>query len=617
MGLAISALPWDTMMRGFGRRLRSPLTRQWLSALGDVPAGQRAIWALSASMFVAAAVLLAVGATSARPLIASIRLPFWVLVLGFAGAERFVIHVHFRRSAHSMSMGEIPLVFGLMFATGPQVVFAHALGRLAILALQRKLPPIRLAFNLGQFLLGGCVTVLVFHAVAGSAGVIDPAVWGAAALATAANSVLAVLAISAAVSLSDVRLSARQIATSLRTDLTMVLLTTSLGLCAVSLVYRDWRTAILMAVPVLGMFGMFHAYTTERQRHARVEFLYESARALARSSDIGPAMTDLLGRALEAFRAQAAEVVFFAPGGADALRTTVTEGGVTSVLEPVEPTVAAELRALAERQELGAAPMDELAAGGLVDYLAPRGLDQGMFAVMRGERSWIGAIMIGKPSGRVDRFAADDVRQLETLANNTAIALENDRLGQTIWEMQEHQRELEHQATHDPLTDLANRLLFGARVADALAREPESVSVIFTDIDDFKGVNDTLGHAAGDELLVAIAGRLADCVRPGDTLARMGGDEFAILLEQPADRSEAIAVAQRIERSLADPFSVAGHSLSIGASIGIAAGASASSTAEDLIANADVAMYQAKQGGERLYRLFESGMEVPSRPSGR
>jgi diguanylate cyclase (GGDEF)-like protein len=582
-----------------------------------MPADQLAIWGLSASMIVAAAILLGVGADSTRPLIASIRLPFWTLVLGFAAAERFVIHVHFRRSAHSMSMGEIPLVFGLMFAAGPQVVFAHALGRLAILALQRRLPPLRLAFNLGQFLLGGCVTVLVFHAVAGSAGVIDPLVWGAAALATAANSVLAVLAISVAVSLSDVRLSARQIATSLRTDLTMVLVTTSLGLCAVSLVYRDWRTAILMAVPVVGMFGMFHAYTTERQRHERVEFLYESARALSRSSDIGPAMTDLLARALEAFRASAAEVVFFSPDGGGAVRTTVGEGGVVSVLEPVEPTIAAALRALAERQEIGAGPTDEVAAGGLVDYLVGRGLGQGMFAVMKGERSCIGAMMIGKPSGRVDRFAADDVRLLETLANNTAVALENDRRGQTIWRMRELQRDLEHQASHDPLTDLANRLLFVARVADALARDPKSVSVIFADINEFKDVNDSLGHAAGDELLIALAGRLADCVRPEDTLARIGGDEFAILLEQPAAHGEAITVAQRIDRRLAEPFSIAGHTMSVGASIGIAAGASAGTTAEELIGNADVAMYQAKQGGEQLYRLFESGMEVPARPSGR
>ncbi len=587
-----------------------------LAVVRRMPAGQLAIWGLSASMIVASVVLLRFGVGPADPVISSIRLPFWALALGFAAAERFVIHVHFRRSAHSMSMGEIPLVFGLMFATGPQVVLAHALGRLAILALQRKLAPIRLTFNLGQFLLGGCVTVLVFHAVAGSTGVIDPAVWGAVALATAANSVMAVVLISAAVSLSDVRLTARQIAASIRTDLTMVLATTSLGLCAVSLAYHDWRTAILLVLPVTGTFVIFHAYTRERQRHERIEFLYESARELSRSSEIGPAMKDLLARALEAFRAEAAEVVFFSPDGGGALRTAARRGADTSVLETVDAAVAAALRALAERQEIGAGPTDEVAAGSLADYLERRALDKGMFAVMKGERSGIGAIMIGNPSGRVDRFAADDLRLLETLANNTGIALEKDRLGQTIWRMQEVQRELEHQASHDPLTDLANRILFAERVGHALERDPENVSVIFVDIDDFKTVNDSLGHAAGDELLTAIAGRLGDCVRPSDTLARIGGDEFAILLEEAASRDEAIDVAERIGRRLAERFSVAGRSLKVGASYGIARGTTARTTADELIRCADVAMYQAKQGGGHSYRLFESGMQVPARASG-
>jgi diguanylate cyclase (GGDEF)-like protein len=582
-----------------------------------MPAGQLAIWALSLAMIMGAVALLHAGLGPDEPLLRSVRLPFWALVLGFAAAERFVVHVHFRRSAHSMSMGEIPLVFGLLFATGPQVVFAHALGRLVILAVQRKLPPLRLAFNLGQFLLGGCVAVLVFRAAAGSAVDIDPSVWGAVALAAAANSVMAVLLISAAVSLSDVRLSLRQIGISLRTDLTMVLVTTSLGLCAVTLVYHDWRTAILMAVPVLGMFLMFHAYTAERQRHERIEFLYETARALSRSSEIGSAMEDLLARALEAFRAEAAEIIFFSPDSGDALRTTVREDGAARTLEPLSPDLAAELRALVEREESGAAATRDVAGGRLAGYMESRSLAEGMFAVMKGERSWIGAMLIGNPSGRVDRFSADDVRLLETLANNTSIALENDRLGQTVWRMQELQAKLEHQASHDPLTDLANRILFAECVGDALERDPRNVSVIFVDINDFKDVNDTLGHAAGDELLIAIAGRLSDCVRPGDVLARMGGDEFAIMLEQPASQSEAIEIAGRIDRRLAGRFSVGGKSISVRASTGIATATEAATTAEELIRNADVAMYQAKQDRQHSYQLFQSGMQVPARTSGR
>jgi diguanylate cyclase (GGDEF)-like protein len=592
-------------------RLRSRLAVRRPSPLA-LSAGEVAIWVLSAGMIAVAVALFGAGAGSARPIVASVRLPFWALLLGFAAAERFVVHLHFRRSAHSMSLGEIPLVFALLFATGQDVIIAGALGRLLILLLHRRLPPIRLAFNLGQFLLGNCIAVLVFHWIAGSATVIDPVVWGACAVAAAANSVAAVLLISVAVSLTEKRLHTGQILSSLRTDLAVVIANTSIGLCAATLVYRDWRTAILMAVPVAGLFLTLKAYTSEHQRHDRLEFLYESARALSQSSEIGTALEDLLAKSLEAFRAEVAELIFFSPDGNDALRTTVRANDSAGVLEGLEPAIVEELRSLVEGQGLGACPTREIAAGPLADYLTSRDLGAGMFAVLTGKRHCIGAIMIGNPSGVVDRFSDDDVKLFETLANNTSVALENDRLGQTVWRMKELQRELEHQASHDPLTNLANRLLFAERVGAALERDPESVSVIFIDVNDFKTVNDSLGHAAGDELLIAIAGRLGDCIRPSDTLARLGGDEFAIMLERTASQQEAIEVAERINRRLTEErFAVSGQSIFVRISAGIATGAGGGVTPDELVRNADVAMYRAKQASKHGYELFESGMEVP------
>ncbi|HEY2595657.1 MAG TPA: sensor domain-containing diguanylate cyclase, partial [Chloroflexota bacterium] len=504
------------------------------------------------------------------PIVPSMRVSFWILLVAFACAERFVVHVHFRRSAHSMSLGEIPLVFALVFAGGHDVILAGALGRLLVLAVHRRLPPIRLAFNLGQFLVGNCVAVLVFHAVAGASTQIDPTVWAAAALATAASSLCAVLLISSAVSLSDGMLSMRQVASSLSTDLAVAAVNTSVGLCAATVVYNDWRAAILMALPVVGMYLTFQAYIKERQRHGRLEFLYEAARALSRTPEIGTALEVLLGQALDAFRAEVAEIIFFSPDGNDALRTTVRANGAGGTLEGLEPAIVAELSALISSQEPGAFATRAICPGPLADYLEQRELGRGMFAVLLGESNCMGAMVIGNPSGVVDSFSADDVRLFETLANNTSVALENDRLGHTVWRMTELQRELEHQASHDPLTDLANRLLFAERVSQALARDRESVSVIFIDINDFKTINDTLGHAAGDELLIAIGRRLRDCVRPSDTLARLGGDEFAIMLERTASEEEAIQVAERINRRLAERFSIGGQNISVRASAGIA-----------------------------------------------
>src|SRR6185437_17143550 len=171
------------------------------------------------------------------------------------------------------------------------------------------------------------------------------------------------------------------------TDLAVAAVNTSIGLCAATVVFNDWRAAILMAVPVIGMYLTFQAYTAERQRHGRLEFLYEAARALSRTPEIGSALEGLLGQALDAFRAEVAEIVFFSPDGNDALRTTVRANGAGSSLEGLEPAIVTELRALIGGQELGAFATRQIADGPLADYMEERGLGRGMFAVLSGERN--------------------------------------------------------------------------------------------------------------------------------------------------------------------------------------------------------------------------------------
>jgi diguanylate cyclase (GGDEF)-like protein len=592
-------------------RLRSGLDHLVQSRPSQLASGHEAIWALSGLLILIAAILFEAGVRHVPPVITSVHVPFLAVVAAFAAGERFAVHVHFRRSAHTMSLGDIPLVFALLFAGGFAAVLAGALGRVLILALHRKLPPIRLAFNLGEFLFGNCVAVLVFHAVAGESTTITPTVWTAALLATVSASLVFVVLVSTAVSLAEGGLGRRRVAASLRTDLAVAVANTSVALCAATVIYSDWRVAILMAIPVAGMFISFRAYVAERQRHDRVEFLYRAARELSRWPELGPALEGLLVQARDAFRAEVAEIIFFSPDGNEALRTAVTENATSGVLETAEPAVAARFRSLVEAHEAGACATSEIQDERLIEYLRARDLGDGMLAVLKGERTSIGAIMIGNPSGVVDRFCSDDVKLLETLANNTSVALENDRLGQTVWRLKELQRELQHQASHDSLTDLANRSLFVHRVGEALRGAQGGVSVIFIDIDDFKTVNDSLGHAAGDELLIVIARRLRDCVRPSDTVARLGGDEFAIMLDRPDSQQEAIEVTERINRHLAERFAISGQNISVHASAGIATGRPGGETPEELIRNADLAMYRAKDEGKHRYELFESGMELP------
>lgn len=163
---------------------------------------------------------------------------------------------------------------------------------------------------------------------------------------------------------------------------------------------------------------------------------------------------------------------------------------------------------------------------------------------------------------------------------------------------------LAHLASHDELTGLANRTLLRERVAQALgeaAAQRGSCAILFLDMDNFKAVNDTLGHDAGDALLRVVAQRLRENVRPDDTVARFGGDEFIILLRQ-GDAAEAIRVAERLLRTIQMPVALAGHAHTLSASIGIALGGDRA-TIEMLLHHADRAMYRAKAGGAGRYEV--------------
>jgi diguanylate cyclase (GGDEF)-like protein len=170
-----------------------------------------------------------------------------------------------------------------------------------------------------------------------------------------------------------------------------------------------------------------------------------------------------------------------------------------------------------------------------------------------------------------------------------------------------------HQAFHDPLTNLPNRALFMDRLEHALARirrAPDAIAVLFLDLDNFKPINDNFGHQTGDQLLISVARRLETCVRPGDTVARLAGDEFTLLLENIVDIEDAFVVADRVLESLRSPVTINQHELLIGASIGIAYSTTGREGSDDLLHNADVAMYRAKHGGKAACRLFDPSMKV-------
>lgn len=169
----------------------------------------------------------------------------------------------------------------------------------------------------------------------------------------------------------------------------------------------------------------------------------------------------------------------------------------------------------------------------------------------------------------------------------------------------------EYQTLHDPLTRLANRALFRDRIRHAAARADrrgDPLAVMVLDLDDFKQVNDTLGHDAGDELLNVIAGRLRATVRSADTVARLGGDEFALVIDGARNEAVIHAVAARVMGIFGEPFIVQGSPMRVGASLGVVVAVDKGHTVEELVRRADIAMYQAKTAGKGRIAFFEDGV---------
>jgi diguanylate cyclase (GGDEF)-like protein len=221
-------------------------------------------------------------------------------------------------------------------------------------------------------------------------------------------------------------------------------------------------------------------------------------------------------------------------------------------------------------------------------------------------------ILLGDPSGAP---AIEQARAQGAVDHLPKATLDADTLERAIRYAADHRRSVErlqHDALHDALTGLPNRTLFLDRLEQSLRRArrrgPGSgAAVLFLDLDRFKVVNDSLGHHAGDQLLQSVALRLDAALRPGDTVARMGGDEFTVLLEDVTDPREATIVAERVLATLADPFPVAGRELHVSGSIGIAL-AGPDVDPEELIRDADVAMYRAKAEGKARHAVFDAQM---------
>ena len=570
--------------------------------------GTSRVWALAILLTAGAAVGAALELGDGQPAKAPLDLPLWLLAILFYVAEARVVHLHIGRSAHSFSMSEIPVVYGIFFFPAGDYLLARLIGAGLALVISRRQRSVKLAFNVAQFFLCSVVTLGIVQVLDAAGPAFGPRDWITAFLATAAENVIGVFAVTAAISLAEGALQLDRIPRMLGMGAVVSLTNTSLALLVITILLVQPSAAVLFAVPIGAVFVAYRAYLSEREQHEGVEMLYESTRILQRSPQLDQALAALLDHARRMFRAEVAELSLLAlEEGGEILRISAGNDDAEGAMTPIGSTLddPGLIRCLAERRAFRVA-RDELPD---TDVEEPR-FRNAIYAPLLGESRLVGTMVVANRLSDISAFDDDDVRLFEMLASHTAVALENSQLEQSLSSLSRLKEELHHKAYHDSLTGLANRAFFSQSVAQRLESADASglvPVVLFIDIDDFKIVNDTLGHAAGDALLSSVADRIQQVLRTGDLAARIGGDEFAVLLWDTPEMPLARRIAERLIGAFGAASSTEG-SPNPHVSIGVAGGHPGSGSANELLRNADVAMYSAKARGKNRVVFFEPEM---------
>ena len=582
------------------------------------------VWMLNVAL-VAAAGALVIGIVVRLPVfVTNLQVPWWALAGLFFVSEIAVVHVQFRREANTFSLNELPLVAALYFTSPLGMVGAQALGAAVALVFHRRQPPLKLVFNVGKLSLEAAVAVVLFHWGVGGHPLQGIYGWLAALAAIAVVDTLGCLVVQTVISLTEGRPGTDKVLRAVALSVASGLTSGSIGLLGVTVIDTDRAGVWLLLIPATVLFLAYRAYIAEQGRQEMVELLYEANGILQRAGSLETAVMQLLEHVRTMFRSDVAEIILLAPGLAErAVSSRVGPGDASVTLQegPVDPMQQA--LAVLPPETRGTMLFEARSDAALPERLSQLGVRDAMVTQLVGEHRVIGTIMVANRLGDVLSFNEKDRRLFETLSAQISFSLENGRLEQTLAGMRTEHAQLAHQALHDPLTKLANRVLFNDRVRHALGRRPEpgqSIAVMYVDLDDFKTVNDSLGHAAGDALLIQVAERMGVSVRPDDTVARLGGDEFAVLMDDISADAEVTAVAKRILDSLNTPFDIAGQLVWAHATIGIAEAVPGEIAVPELLRRADLAMYTAKGEGKSRYAVYGERMRMsivkpPARPA--
>jgi diguanylate cyclase (GGDEF)-like protein len=545
------------------------------------------------------------------------RLHWWLLAPLFAVVEVVVLHVQIRREAQTISLNEIPLCLALFFATPGDMLLAAVLGSGAMYVFYRRQTLIKAIFNITLRAFGVTLTLALAHLLDGTPSPDSPRSWLAAIAALAVAGAADGLVVLAVVGIHDGTVHRPDVLRELLRYPPIAALVATTGVLAAATLHANPRTAPLLAIVAVALFAAYQAHTALNDQHLSLARIYAVGRLITATHDQETIVSGVLAGARDLLGAKTAELVLLGGERQESIRRWTSSGnppelriddvGINGFGINDHPAIWGPVLSGGEPLLAARKGRDHPADG----KLRRLGYREAVIVPLKADSGVIGTLMVADRVGEVRTFHPEEIPALETIATQAALALTNARLLER----------LRHEAMHDVLTGLPNRAAFRAAVEAALAdlaapaaRAGDQFAVLLLDLNGFKDVNDSLGHQAGDRLLIHVAHGLSRVINPPAIAARLGGDEFAILLPA-ADPALAESLADTIHHDLAEPLTIDSIDVQVRTSIGIAFAPDHGGSTTDLLLAADTAMYAAKIGNGRTatYRSEQPGVLAQSR----
>jgi diguanylate cyclase (GGDEF)-like protein len=545
-------------------------------------------------------------------------IPWWTELAICYATSLLWVQVRVHREVSTLALTEIPVVVGLFLVDPHQLLGCYVVGvLLASWTRRRRIRWVKDFANAALDVLYLGVAVLVFEAVGPVAS--EPlAPRSLLALAVAmivAGWFVYPITLNLGITFMQGRLRLGEITRAYLFQVVATTTNASLGIVALLVFTTRPFLSIALVPPIIMVLAGQLAAGESQRRADRNEFLYRTTEILHSSRQLGERAGELLNGVTKMFGVARAELVVIPEVRGPAVRFVSTGDDehaalLTSDLTFAEQEVLNELRTTA----ILSGPVARDQSLGLA--LAERSASAGTIVVLRGLEGPQGMLLLLDPIRDNVKLGVHEQSLLTTVAGLISVALENGQLAEAIKAMSVEKAELARRAFYDPLTQIANRSLFIETVTKSLGQLADTqrpIAVMFIDLDGFKEINDTFGHAVGDRVLSAVAARLRVQVRKLDLAARIGGDEFGMLLDGMRHKSDASVVAERIIETLRRPIPMGDAMVTIGASVGVAVvdDPADAPESEELMRRADMAMYLAKRQGKNRFVVFDETARTP------